>query len=128
MDNQETKKLVKIIKTFYPHSFKTFSEFEYENLIRSYHSIFSDYAFDDLQEGLMSFIRTDSKGFPPAPAKIIQLSEQIKRDRKHNEEIKAKIEHDMNQYKNLTKEEKIKANEDWKIITGDSDAFIFEDV
>lgn len=128
LTNAEGKKLIKILLTFYPNSFKTLSDENMESMVKSYQQVFSDFDYNEVKDGLLAFIRTDSSGFPPTPAKIIQLFKEIKAREKHNQEIREKIEHDMNMYKNLTREEKIKANEDWKIITGDSEAFIFEDV
>lgn len=91
MDIQDTKKIVKILKTFYPNTFKSFAEEDYINLAKSYLQVFSDYKYDDIREGLMEFVRTDFTGFPPTPGRIIKniyLLRERARKLKEEEEFK----------------------------------------
>lgn len=109
MDIQDTKKIVKILRTFYPNTFKSFSDEDYINLAKSYQQVFLDFNYEDIKDGLMDFVRTDATGFPPTPGRIIKnIYEQRDRVRKQKEAQEMK-----KWQEDLKKEKDTDSDKDW---------------
>lgn len=107
----DVKKIIKTIQTFYPNLLKSFSQEELFMLVKNYQRIFEGFSYEEVIDGLIEFIRTDTSGFPPPPARIIKnIYEKREKQRKINEakemkELCKKIEEEDKQ--------KSEATEDW---------------
>ena len=81
---EETKKIIATIMATFPAQYGRFDKMMIDNMISSWAEIFSDYEYPDVNAGLMVFLKTDTSGFPPTPAMIIdKISKHIRQDQQN---------------------------------------------
>ena len=67
MTREETRKILAVIAEVYP-AFK--KDRNPAVISEVWYSVFTDVAYDDVQQALMEFIATDTQGFAPPPGKL----------------------------------------------------------
>lgn len=78
MTKQQIFKLLYLVKAAFAKYYMTFSEKDFENLAEVWGMCFEGYSFEDVAEGLKAYLTTDTSGFPPTPAQIIDKIQKIK--------------------------------------------------
>ncbi len=68
MTYQETAKIISMIKVYFPQSFK---DADPASVVSAWTMALSDVPYTAVEAGLMCFVRTDTKGFPPSPGQLI---------------------------------------------------------
>lgn len=69
----DVKKLIKLIKTFYPERFRGYTEVDYQDLTEMFQVVFADYTSDQISTAIYLFVRQDVKGFAPTPGQLIEI-------------------------------------------------------
>lgn len=72
MNDKEIKKLLYVTKSAYPSVYGKYTDSDLENLLIAWRMCLADYSYDLASKGLMAYMRTDTKGFPPVPGQIIE--------------------------------------------------------
>lgn len=67
----EASQIVAVITTAYPQHYKGMPEEKVTNLVKLWHMMLEDYAYEIASAALKAFITGDTKGFPPVPGQII---------------------------------------------------------
>ena len=78
MTIEETAMLVKIMRNAYPSIFARYSDDVLLGMNTVWAVIFKNYSLEEAKNGLILFIATDTKGFPPTPGQVIQCIQQTK--------------------------------------------------
>jgi len=68
MNRQETAKLIAMMEVYFPRSFK---DLDPDDLVNAWTAVLEDVPYKAVEAGLMCFVRTDTKGFPPSPGQLI---------------------------------------------------------
>lgn len=71
MTEQETWKIVYVLKASYLNQFKDYTTADFENLVSVWKMMFEDYTYEDVSAGLRLFLANDTKGFAPNPGQVI---------------------------------------------------------
>lgn len=71
MTEQETAKIVYVLRATYPSQYSRFNASDYNNMIQAWSAVMEDYSYRQVSDGLKIFIASDTKGFPPSPGQII---------------------------------------------------------
>ena len=74
MTEQETNKILAMITEIYP-SFRKDRNPGITSQV--WHTVLKDKHYIDVQDALQEFIRTDTKGFPPAPGALLAIADRI---------------------------------------------------
>jgi len=77
MTDQETWKLIYVIKASYPSFYKDFKPVDYENLFTAWNMVMDDYSYEQASAGLKVFLTSDTKGFPPSPGQVVDCIVKI---------------------------------------------------
>lgn len=71
MTKDETGKIVAAITATYPNHYANFTPEKINTLILAWTAVFNDYDYVRVNDGLLRYIKSDTKGFPPSPGQII---------------------------------------------------------
>lgn len=71
MTDAEIKKLIFVCKANYPAIYQKYSKDDLENQLIAWRMCLDGYTYDEASKGLMAYMRTDKKGFPPVAGQII---------------------------------------------------------
>lgn len=77
MTDAEIKKLIFVTKAAYPAVYAKYSAEDLENLLIAWRMCLADYSYERASKGLMAYMRTDTKGFPPVAGQIIEQIEKL---------------------------------------------------
>lgn len=77
---EETIKIIKIVKSSYPRFYDKVNAEDFNDMIDSWHLMLEEYDYPNVQAGLVSFIKTDTSGFPPSVGQIIAMMPSIRND------------------------------------------------
>ena len=77
MMDEEIKKLLFVVKATYPSVYGKYTKADLESLLISWRMCLGDYTYDQASKGLMAYMRTDTKGFPPVPGQIIEQIQKL---------------------------------------------------
>lgn len=80
MTRSDVSKIVYIISSLYPFSFKKFAPQEYESMVTAWSAMLSDVAYEDAEAGIKIYAKSDS-GFPPSIGQVIEGAERIRKKR-----------------------------------------------
>ena len=80
MTKQETSRLVYMIATLYPQSFKNTGEDEYARQVSAWATVYDDVDIKDAMLALKFFAQHD-KGFPPTPGQLMERVREVRRKR-----------------------------------------------
>lgn len=72
MNKQETIKLIVGIKTIYPNSYNNMTTEEKNVLIDIWQDSLQDYAYENVYKSLKMYVNSNTSGFAPTPAHIIE--------------------------------------------------------
>ena len=68
---------MKIIKGYYPAYYRDNDAIQ--DAVTLWASVLEDEDFNAVQKGLKDFVKTDTKGFPPAPGQVITRAREIRK-------------------------------------------------
>ena len=71
MTDQETWKIVYVLKATYPNHFKGYTTADLDNIVTAWGMVFEDYSYEVVAQGLKVFLAGDTKGFPPSPGQVM---------------------------------------------------------
>lgn len=74
MTKDEVVKLVFVIKSVFPKTYERFSEADFQNLIDTWAYILAEYPYKQIDLGLKAYLTTNTSGFPPVPAQLIEYT------------------------------------------------------
>lgn len=77
MTDTEIKKLIYVTKAAYPTVYGKYTVQELENLLIAWRMCLADYTYEQASNGLMAYMRTDTKGFPPVAGQIIEQIQKL---------------------------------------------------
>ena len=77
MTDAEIKKLIFVTKAAYPSVYAKYTAADLENLLIAWRMCLGDYTYDEAARGLTMYMRTDTKGFPPAAGQIIEQIQKL---------------------------------------------------
>lgn len=80
----ETKKLIKLIKTFYPERYKNYTESDYQDLLDTLQIVFADYTVEQISTAIYIFVRQDTKGFAPSVGQLIEIITKVSTPKSNN--------------------------------------------
>ena len=80
MKRQETIKILTVIKLTFPNAFTKTTPEDFRLMIDTWDELLGDYEYPEVNAGLVSFIKTDTSGFPPAVGQIIAMIPSIRND------------------------------------------------
>ena len=78
MTAQEILKLIFVVKAAYPKSFERYTRADYDNMQVAWGMALEDFSYAEASWGLKSFLKGDSKGFPPSPGQIVNEIQKMK--------------------------------------------------
>lgn len=78
MRRDETIKILTVIKLTYPNAFKRTNADDFRMMIDAWNTVFAEYNYEDVNTGLLSFMRTDTSGFPPSVGQIIGMMPSVR--------------------------------------------------
>lgn len=77
MTDTEIKKLIFVAKANYPLVYGKYTNADLENLLIAWRMCLADYTYEQASKGMMAYMRTDTKGFPPAAGQIIEQIQKL---------------------------------------------------
>lgn len=77
MTDAEIKKLIFVTKAAYPSVYNKYDAEDLDNLLIAWRMCLADYTYDQASKGLMAYMRTDTKGFPPVAGQIIEQIQKL---------------------------------------------------
>ena len=78
MTAQEILKLIFVVKAAYPRPFERYTKADYDNMQVAWGMALEDFSYAEASRGLKSFLKGDSKGFPPSPGQIVNEIQKMK--------------------------------------------------
>ena len=78
MDRKETIKIIASIKAVYPAHFQRYSQQDIEEMVNAWNALFEDIPYEQVSAGLKIYMRSDTKGFPPAPGQVLNTMVGVK--------------------------------------------------
>ena len=76
MTREETTKLIFMIKSTYPKTYEKFTDIDFGNMLEMWSFCFEEYDYNAISLALKAYITTNTTGFPPVPAQLIQIATQ----------------------------------------------------
>lgn len=74
MNKNEVYKLVFVTKSVYPQTYGKFTSEDFDNLALAWLMAFEDFDYNTISLALKAYITTNTSGFPPVPAQLIELA------------------------------------------------------
>lgn len=71
MTDQETWKIIYVLKAAYPNHFRNYNTTDLDNLVSAWGMVLEDYTYEQASNGLKVFMKSDTKGFPPSPGQVV---------------------------------------------------------
>ena len=76
MNKEEVYKLIFVTKSVYPQVYSKFTGADFDNMALAWHMAFEDFDYNAISLALKAYITTNTTGFPPVPAQLIQMATQ----------------------------------------------------
>lgn len=76
MNRAETLKLILVIKNTYPKTYERFTRSDFEGMADMWTLIFEEYSYQEISLALKAYLTTNTSGFPPVPAQLIEYTRQ----------------------------------------------------
>ena len=76
MNRSETLKLIFVIKNTYPKTYEKFTSADFDGMADMWSLIFEDYSYQEMSLALKAYLTTNTSGFPPVPAQLIEYTRQ----------------------------------------------------
>ena len=80
MKLEETIKIIKIVKSSYPRFYDKVNAEDFNDMIDTWNLMLEEYDYPNVQAGLISFIKTDTSGFPPSVGQIVAMMPSVRND------------------------------------------------
>lgn len=76
MTREETTKIIFMIKSTFPKTYEKFSDIDFENMLEMWSFCFEEYDYNAICLALKAYLTSNTTGFPPVPAQLIQIATQ----------------------------------------------------
>ena len=76
MNKSEVYKLILVTKSVFPKTYERFSENDFDNMALGWLMALEDYSYQEISVALKAYITTNTSGFPPVPAQLIEYTRQ----------------------------------------------------
>lgn len=76
MNKSEVYKLILVTKSVFPKTYEKFTENDFDNMALGWLMALEDYPYQDISVALKAYITTNTSGFPPVPAQLIEFTRQ----------------------------------------------------